>query len=44
VVDQANRQGNYLESSASSMFVYSLAKAVNKGYIDNKFLENARLG
>jgi unsaturated rhamnogalacturonyl hydrolase len=31
VVDQGNRGGNYLESSASSMFVYALAKGVNTG-------------
>jgi unsaturated rhamnogalacturonyl hydrolase len=31
VVDQGARSGNYLESSASSMFVYALAKAVDTG-------------
>lgn len=30
VTDQNNRKGNYLESSASSLFVYFLCKAVNK--------------
>lgn len=44
VVDQAGREGNYLESSASGMFVYSLAKAANKGYIDEKFLKVAQKG
>ncbi len=34
VVDQAAREGNYLESSASCMFVYALAKGSNKGYLD----------
>jgi unsaturated rhamnogalacturonyl hydrolase len=33
VVDQGGRDGNYLEASASSMFVYALAKAVNHGYL-----------
>jgi unsaturated rhamnogalacturonyl hydrolase len=33
VVDQGARPGNYLEGSASSMFVYALAKAVNHGYL-----------
>lgn len=33
VLDQGNRKGNYLEATASSMFVYSLAKAINRGYI-----------
>ncbi|OFX58699.1 MAG: glycosyl hydrolase family 88 [Bacteroidetes bacterium GWB2_41_8] len=33
VLDQGNREGNYLEATASSMFTYSLLKAVRKGYI-----------
>jgi unsaturated rhamnogalacturonyl hydrolase len=33
VLDQGNREGNYLEATASSMFVYSLAKAINRGYL-----------
>ena len=33
IVDQGSRQGNYLEATASAMFVYSLAKAVNHGYL-----------
>ncbi|MFA9370180.1 MAG: glycoside hydrolase family 105 protein [Labilibaculum antarcticum] len=37
VIDQGNREGNYLEASASSMYMYSYAKAVNKGYINNKY-------
>jgi len=44
VVDQGAREGNYLESSASSMYVYSLAKAAKKGYIDSKFSKTARRG
>ena len=44
VVDKAGKEGNYLESSASCMFVYALAKAVNKGYIDSKFLNVAEKG
>jgi unsaturated rhamnogalacturonyl hydrolase len=44
VVDQGGRQGNYLESSASCMFVYALAKAVRHSYIDEKFLTVARQG
>lgn len=38
VVDQGGRQGNYLEASASSMFVYALAKAVNHGYISRDYI------
>ena len=33
VLDQGNRPGNYLESSASSMLVYALAKGINRGYL-----------
>ena len=33
VVDQGGRQGNYLEATASSMFVYTLAKGINHGYL-----------
>ena len=34
VLDQGGRPGNYLESSASSMFIYFLHKAHRKGYVD----------
>ena len=44
VVDQGDREGNYLESSASSMFVYFLLKATRNGYIDQEFLNVARKG
>lgn len=37
VLDKGDKQGNYLEASVSSMFMYSYAKAVNKGYIDKKY-------
>ena len=33
VLDQGDRPGNYLEASASSMYVYAFAKAVRKGYM-----------
>jgi unsaturated rhamnogalacturonyl hydrolase len=42
VVDQGKREGNYLESSASSMYAYFLFKAASKGYIDQQYLSNAR--
>lgn len=41
VVDLGTREGNYLEASVSSMFMYSIAKAVNKGYIDKKHKKTA---
>lgn len=39
VVDQGPRPGNYLEATASSMFVYSLAKAVNRGWLPKEQFE-----
>jgi unsaturated rhamnogalacturonyl hydrolase len=42
VLDQPTRQGNYQESSASTMFVYALLKGVRKGYLDKKYLPIAR--
>ncbi|WP_321286935.1 glycoside hydrolase family 88 protein [uncultured Sunxiuqinia sp.] len=44
VLDQGDREGNYLESSASSMFVYALAKATRVGYIDEEYREVAEKG
>lgn len=41
VLNMGDRQGNYLESSASSMFTYFLFKALNKGYIDKSFSSSA---
>lgn len=37
VLDQGNREGNYLEATASSMFTYSLLKASRKGYISQEY-------
>ena len=37
VTDKAGRKSNYLESSSSAMFLYALAKAVNKKYISATF-------
>ncbi len=42
IVDQGNRAGNYLESSASCMFVYAFAKGANKGYLDKTYLTAAQ--
>lgn len=44
VIDQANREGNYLEATGTSMFVYTFAKGVNKGYLPAKYLEIANKG
>lgn len=44
VLDQGDRFGNYLEGSASSMFVYSIAKAVRIGILDKSFYSVAKKG
>ncbi len=44
IVDLPNREKNYKESSASCMLVYTLAKAVRKGYIPERFAKNAKKG
>ncbi len=40
VVDKGDSTDNYLESSVSTMMVYSMAKAVRMGYIDEAYLSN----
>lgn len=37
VLDQGNREGNYLEATCSAMFTYSLLKASRKGYISKDY-------
>ena len=44
VLDKRNAPENYLESSASCMFVYALAKGVRLGYLDPKYQQNAKRG
>lgn len=44
VMDKAGAKGNYLESSASCMFVYALAKGVRLGYLPQSYLANAERG
>ncbi len=39
VMDSPEREGNYLESTCSSMFSYAMLKAARKGYADKKYLE-----
>lgn len=38
-----NRSGNYIESSASAMFVYGLLKSIRLGYIEGPQYEAAAL-
>ena len=44
ILDLPNRIGNYLEASASAMFVYALAKGVRGGYLAQDYLLSARRG
>jgi unsaturated rhamnogalacturonyl hydrolase len=45
VTDQGARAGNYREASASAMFVYTLAKGVNRGWLPReKFSPAAKRG
>lgn len=41
VLDQGDREGNYLEASGSSMFTYTFAKGVHKGYLPEKYMDIA---
>lgn len=42
VVDMPDREGNYEEASVSAMCMYAIAKAANKGYIDDKYKQIAQ--
>lgn len=44
IVDKPKEPKNYFEASASSMLVYTLAKAVRKGYIPASYLTYAKKG
>ena len=37
VMDSPEREGNYLESTCSAMFAYTLLKAYRKGYLGEKY-------
>jgi len=44
ILDLPEREGNYLEASASTMFVYAFAKGVRNGYLAQDYLLSARRG
>ncbi len=44
VLDQPGREGNYLEGTATAMYVYSLLRAVRLGYLDQSYLNAALTG
>lgn len=42
VTDLVDREGNYVESSCSSMYIYAMAKGARKGYLPKKFRKIAK--
>ncbi|WP_256010723.1 glycoside hydrolase family 88 protein [Desertivirga xinjiangensis] len=44
ILNMPDGKNNYLESSASSMFVYTLAKGVRLGYLPERFMSVAKKG
>ena len=44
VLDQPGREGNYLEGTATAMYVYSLLRGVRMGILDNSYLNSALTG
>lgn len=44
VLDKGGAEGNYLEASASCMFVYALAKGVRQGYLPASYFKIAQKG
>jgi len=41
ITDMPDATGNYIEASGSSMFVYMLSKAINRGYLDSSYRDAA---
>ena len=44
VLNKPHEKGNYLESSASCMFVYALAKGIRRGYLPQTYSSSATHG
>ncbi|BFO67759.1 glycoside hydrolase family 88 protein [Chryseobacterium sp. KCF3-3] len=44
VLDKGGEKGNYLEATGSSMFVYTMIKSVNKGYLPQSYKGYAKKG
>ncbi|RMZ59177.1 glycoside hydrolase family 88 protein [Chryseobacterium nematophagum] len=44
VLDKGGEKGNYLEATGSSMFVYTMIKSVNKGYLSKSYKSYAKKG
>lgn len=44
VLDQGAAKGNYTEATASTMFVYTIIKSVNQGYLPQSYKKAAKKG
>ena len=44
VVDKGSDPANWLETSSSSMYTFTIARAVDRGYVDKSYLKVAKLG
>lgn len=44
IIDLGGKEKNYLESSASAMFVYAIASGVREGYLPERFMKVAARG
>jgi unsaturated rhamnogalacturonyl hydrolase len=44
VVDKGHMTENWLETSSSSMYTYTIAMAVKRGYVDKSYMKAARKG
>lgn len=42
IMDMPDEPGNYREASSTAMFTYFLAKAINKGYLSESYIPDAR--
>lgn len=44
IITQPNLKGNWLETSSSSMFIYTIDIAVKRGYVSQKYAQNVSKG
>ncbi|WP_223701490.1 glycoside hydrolase family 88/105 protein [Sutcliffiella deserti] len=44
VIDKGHLEDNWLETSCSSLFIYTIAKAVSKGYVGKEYADVAKKG
>ena len=42
VLDQGEREGNFLEATVSTMFTYAMIKGFNEGYLGSEYLAHAK--